>query len=820
MDLFAEVIIPLPVPGPFTYSVPNELMNSVSPGIRVVVSFGTKRYYTGIVNKVTSAKSQSVTVKPIEAIVDDAPLISGNMLRFWEWLASYYMCTPGEVLRAAMPSLMLTASESVITITDGTKGVENLSYPASVVYDLVTRAGEISVAKLPEKPGGVSLFKVLDELSNGYITLREIIPERKAARKVHFLSLTRAITGHELGEITESLRKASRQLSALNAWLELSGYDGGEIIPPVERSLVMKKGGVDLVVIKALCGKNIFIQTEEEAYKLSEPDRENISGITLSTIQKEVSDHILESFKIKPTVLLHGVTSSGKTEIYADLMRKAIGRGEQVLYLLPEIGISSQVVKRMFKYFSRGVELYHSGLRESEKTELWKRMNHDTEGNSVDVIIGVRSSVFLPFQRLGLIIVDEEHDGSYKQQDPAPRYNARDAAIMLGIITGARVLLGSATPSYESYYNAISGKYGLAELGTRYGGALLPDVLLADEKKARKRKAMVSYFTPELIREMDQALEDGRQAIIFRNRRGFATMIECNECGNIESCPVCDVKLVYHKTRNKGVCHYCGFSCSVTGSCSVCGSRALSIKGFGTEKLEEELKVIYPGRSIQRIDQDTTRKRNRLDEMLTDFSEGKTEILVGTQMITKGLDFPNLRVVGILNADQMLNFPDFRAFEKSYQTLGQVSGRAGRREEKGVVIIQTGEPGNAVLQHVMNHDYRGLYDDQIGERQLFGYPPFTRLIRVTVKHKERTETERIAALLAGQLRKLFGNRILGPEYPPVDRIKGWYIMNILFKAEKGVHLEKAKEAISLIINEVGRKNGGNKLRISADVDPW
>jgi primosomal protein N' (replication factor Y) len=677
--LYADVILPLALREALTYKLPEELA-AISQGCRVEVPLGNKKY-TGIIKSVHSKKP---AFKGLRMILrgETTPFVSKELMDFWHWMAEYYMCSAGEVMKAAIPSQLLH----------------------------MPPVNETSEIRKPRKK------RVLNHAENSPNE-----PEIKV-----------------LNELTKLQNE-------------------------------------------------IFL------------------GLQLKLAEKNVA-------------LLHGVTSSGKTEIYFHLISDHLRQGRQVLYLVPEIALTTQLTGRITRHFGSSALVYHSRLTDTRRSIAWEAVRGN-EGTGATLILGARSSLFLPFSRLGLVIVDEEHDGSYKQQDPAPRYNARDAAIMLAGTHNAKVVLGSATPSVESYYNALTGKYGLAEIHERHGEVAMPAITIADTRRAVKRKEMVSHFAPELVSAIDEALNAGEQIILFRNRRGFAPFLRCNDCGWIPVCKSCSVSLTYHRGASKLRCHYCGYSAKLPSRCEACDSDELKTVGFGTEKIEEELKLVFPRAIIQRFDQDTTKGKNGHQKILDDFGTGKTDILVGTQMISKGLDFENLTVVGVLHADSLLNYPDFRSYERSFQMMEQVSGRSGRRKKVGKVIIQTADPNHPVIEMVLRHDYKAMYEAQLAERQMFGYPPFTRLVRIFLKHRDEITLNRLAASFASDLRGFFGNRVMGPEPPPVAKMQSLHIRSLLIKIEKNKSQVRAKQFIAEATERVFSMQGAGTLRVNIDVDP-
>jgi primosomal protein N' (replication factor Y) len=618
----------------------------------------------------------------------------------------------------------------------------------------------------------------------------------------------------------DKLKSAPKQAALLNSYLYITGYSSGSEIIPVRKSLLLKESGSAPGIIEALARKKILSTVSLQVGRLKDFGDHTEPLRKLSDSQSVAFESIRKHFEKKDIVLLHGVTSSGKTEIYIHLIEEQIRRGKQVLYMLPEIALTAQIILRLQKHFGAVTGVYHSRFNDQEKVEIWKKVADEDPSTGYRLILGVRSSVFLPFSNLGLVIVDEEHDGSYKQHDPAPRYNARDSAVVLARLHKAKTIMGSASPSLESYSNAVAGKYGLTELKERYGLIKLPEIIVANTREAYRKKLMVSHFTPELLNTIDNALGRNEQVILFQNRRGFSPYIECTECGWIPVCTQCAVNLTWHKSINKLVCHYCGYTAEMPSKCRSCGYPGLATRGFGTEKIEDEIKIVFPAARVGRMDQDTTRSRNSFNRIIKAFEDRQIDILIGTQMISKGLDFENLTVVGILNADNLLNYPDFRAHERSFQLMEQVSGRSGRRKKQGRVIIQTSDPANKIIRLVLRHDYEGMYRMQAAERMAFSYPPFCRMIRINLKHRDRAVLNSFADILGSHLRGYFGTRILGPEFPVISQIQLWYIKTILVKIGKERPLARAKEVITETIEKLEHEKGAAGLRIAVDVDPY
>lgn len=759
-DLYADIILPLAIEGRLTYSIPPGLQNVAVPGMKVLVQVGRNKVYSGIIAKIHDEKPEFETIRPIRETGDSDPFAGEKQLKLWKWMAEYYMCTEGEVMKAAVP---------VIFFPEG-----DISLPVDKRY----------------KP-----------------------------RMETFVRLAGNYTEEELNGILDKLTRAPKQLDVINAYLYLSGFETGMEVRPVKKSLLLKKSGSTSASVGDLVKKGILQNIFIETGRLENEELQTEPLNRLSNTQNSVLESVQDQFRRRDVVLLHGITSSGKTEIYIHLIEEQLKKGKQVLYLLPEIALTAQIINRLRKHFGSITGVYHSRFTHQERAEIWKKVAENDTGKGYRLILGVRSSVFLPFTDLGLVIVDEEHDASYKQQDPAPRYHARDSAIMLAGFHAAKTILGSATPSVESYSNVISRKYGFAGLMERYGEVRLPEIILADTREAYRKKKMVSHFTPELLNAMDQALAAEEQIILFRNRRGFSPYVECPECGWIQLCRQCAVSMTYHKAEKSMLCHYCGDRRPVPSVCGSCGSPGLAARGFGTEKIEDEIKIIFPSARVARMDQDTTRGKNSFSRIIREFEEKRIDILIGTQMISKGLDFENLTVVGILNADSMLNFPDFRAHERSFQLMEQVSGRAGRRQKQGRVIIQTADPGNRIIRLVLRHDYSGMYRMQAEERKTFRYPPFCRMIRIVLKHRDKMQLNSFSACLGDDLRNFLGDRVLGPEFPVISQIQLYYIKTILIKIEKHRSLPETKKMIGECIGRIRKMKGAGGLRIAVDVDP-
>ena len=822
---FVDVILPLPLPGKFTYSVPEEINDELQPGVRVIVQFGKKKFYSALVHRIHNEEPSGYEIKSIETVLDSQPVVHPELFEFWEWIASYYHCSLGEVMKAALPSGLKLESETRVIFNPEYEEDENeLSSRERLLLTFLRNRKISSVSDLnrsDEKGNAYSVIKSL--LNRGAISVEESLRSGYKPRTETFIRLAEEYSGESrLTQLLDDLSRAPKQQELLMRFLEFTRFGSKESIGELSRKHLIEKAGTTTATLNSLVKKGVFELSEKRIDRISQYDGNIREGFALSPAQEKAYVEIQQNLEEKQVTLLHGVTSSGKTEIYIRLIEKYLQENKQVLYLLPEIALTTQIVQRLKLVFGSRAGIYHSRFNDAERVEIWNKVlnfDPDSDENQYQVIIGARSSVFLPFRFPGLIIVDEEHENSFKQFDPAPRYHARDAAIVLSHLTGARVLLGTATPAIESYYNALSGKYGLVELLERFQQIELPKILTADLRDAYKRKQMRGHFTPLLFDEIEKALEANQQVILFQNRRGFAPFIECKNCGWVPKCKHCDVSLTYHKHNNSLVCHYCGYTMGFPTSCQSCGNDEINTKGFGTEKIEDEVSLIFPEARIARMDLDTTRARKSFEKIIQDYDSGKIDILIGTQMVTKGLDFQNVSVVGILNADNLLNYPDFRAYERSYQLMAQVSGRAGRKYRQGKVIIQTSEPDHHIIQQVIENDYLGMYKGQLAERKHFKYPPYYRLIGLVLKHRDKREVERIANQLAGMLKRSFRSRVLGPEDPVINRIQNWYIKQFWLKIEREISIVSAKNKLQEILDEAKNQPGNSGVQINIDVDP-
>ena len=820
--LFVSVILPLPVPGTFSYRVPMELNDSIQVGQRVVVQFGKAKIMSGLVSEVSEQVPEFEQVKYILGILDDKPVVNAKQLKFWQWICDYYLCYQGEVMQAALPSAMKLSSESKIMLSEefelDTMALNDFEYLIVEALQVQPKLTISEVSKIIGYKKVMPLIKTMIERK--IVVMEEELDPKFKAKYERFVGLADEYKSdqkmHEL--MDELTKRAYKQLEVVMSFFVL----GGNAETDVRASELAAKAGANSTVLKALVNKGVFKTYEKRVSRLKSFSALTDAGsIQFTDKQQQAFEEIHRGFENEKPVLLHGVTSSGKTEIYIKLIQEAIDKGKQVLYLLPEIALTEQIINRLKKYFGDRVGVYHSRYSDMERVEIWEQVLEfeRTKNSKYQIIIGSRSSILLPFSELGLIIVDEEHDTSFKQIDPAPRYNARDLSLILARAHGADVVLGSATPSFESFYNAKQGRYHLVELTERYGGVEMPEIIVDDMRVERRRKLMQANFGSVLIDAMRNTLADKNQVILFQNRRGFSLRLECGVCHWVPQCINCDVSMTYHKAQNIMKCHYCGYTMAVPSECPSCHSTDLKMHGFGTERVEEDLHILIPEARCARLDLDTTRSKNSYQHILDQFKNRETDVLVGTQMVTKGLDFDHVKTVGILDADNMLSFPDFRAYERSFQLMEQVSGRAGRKGEKGKVIIQTYQPTHPVILNVVNHDYVRFFEEQMPIRRQFCYPPYYRLIMIKLRHVDYEKLNKAAEAFAKRLRPTFKNNLLGPEYPVVSRIKNQYIEQILIKFERNANTARVKEIIKSEIDAFKHLNDYKAVSISIDVDP-
>ena len=814
---FIDVILPIPLKRQFTYSVSSDEASLLKQGMRVAVPFGKTKIYTGIVYAVYKDNPPPYETKPIDQILDNYPIVNSFQIKHWEWMASYYMCTLGEVIRAAVPSAFLLESETIIILSEKKSVLEEgLTDDEFLVYEALQQQSMLHINDIRAVLDRKNVVKVLHNLlQKGVVMVQEELYEQYKPKLKRYLRLAVSYTSEEnLKDLLDKLKRAPKQREVLMTLFVLSSQEK----KPVSSAALQKKSNVTSSVLKTLIDKGIleeyFIQKDRVAF-------EGEAGAALKDLNEGQETALLEikkAFETHEVTLLHGVTSSGKTEIYVRLIEEVIARGEQVLYMLPEIAITTQLISRLQHYFGESVSVYHSKYSLHERVEVWNNVMESKP--KAQLVIGVRSSLFLPFSNLGLIIVDEEHETSFKQYTPSPRYQARDSAIVLGSVHGAKLLLGSATPSLESYYNAELNKFGLVKLHKRFGNVQMPDIELVDIKEKYRKKQMKGHFSDRLIEAMTEALGNNEQIILFQNRRGFSPVVECTTCGIAPQCSNCDVSLTYHQYKNELRCHYCGYHVAMLVSCMACGSESLDTKGFGTEQIAHELATLFPDHVTARMDQDTTRGKRAYEKLIERLENQEIDILVGTQMIAKGLDFRNISLVGVLNADNLLNFPDFRAHERSYQLLQQVSGRAGRTKKRGKVLIQTFNPYHQILQQVSTNDYDGMYTQQKEERYQYKYPPFYRTIKITFKHRNFQSMTNASIWFGRALELKLKENVLGPEPPPVSRVRNQYITNILVKIPKSQSISKTKDYINNVKRSFNAIKEFASVKLIIDVDNY
>ncbi len=818
---FADVILPLPLKQLFTYSIPENLIENIKIGKRVIVQFGSRKIYTAIIHSIHQDAPKEYKTKDIISILDEKPIVNKIQLKLWEWIASYYMCSVGEVFKAALPSGLKLESETKVIYNPESIDQKKFSSIETLVLDYLSNKNIASITEISSALNRKDSLPVIKSLlEKKAVLLEEKLRENYKPKTELFIKINDQVDSEKkLNEVFDSLTRAPKQLQALMSYIKLSGSFINHKTIEVSKKKLIDSSGSSSAIVKSLIDKNILEEYDKTISRLIENTVEQTEIKELSEAQKQAYKEIKDQFQDKDIVLFQGVTSSGKTEIYIHLIKEQIEKGKQILYLLPEIALTAQIINRLKSVFGNKVGIYHSKFSDSERVEVYQDIFKSNKESKYDIILGVRSSLFLPFSNLGLIIVDEEHENTYKQYDPAPRYNARDCSAVLAQMHHAKVLLGTATPSIESYFNAKAGKYGFVQLNTRFKNIKLPEIELIDTLRAKKRKEMRSHFSPKLLDSIKDSLAMNEQIILFQNRRGFAPYIECDMCGWIPQCTNCDVSLTYHKHKNELVCHYCGYTIRTPKTCKACGNAAVQTRGFGTEKIEDEIKIFFPDAKVARMDLDSTRSKNAYHDIISGFESGDIDILIGTQMVSKGLDFDNVSLVGILNADNMLNYPDFRAFERSYQLMAQVSGRAGRKNKQGKVIIQTSNPTHPILQFVLDNKYEEMYKSQLFERKNFKYPPFFKMINISVRHKKREIANQAAHQLGVNLRKIFGKRVLGPEPPIISRVQNYFIQNIILKIERERSYQKAKHLINEQIVSVVSTNKFKTISISIDVDP-
>ena len=843
MRTYIDVILPLPLWSLFTYALPQQLVGQVQVGSRVVVPFGKKKFYTAIVQRIHTQAPQGYEVKEVSALLDEAPILLPQQLAFWQWIADYYLCTLGDVYKAALPSGLKLESETIVVPGEAPDEDDPslLSERERLLLHLLEGSEGMSVSELAKATGLKNVMGVVKGLlEKGAISVQEELKQSYRPRMEKRVRLTAdARNEHRLHIFFDELqRRAPKQLDLLIKYLDLSGAMAPGEPREVSKQELLARSGAGAAIYSALVKRGVLEEYLQEVGRLGASSPTTVTPLhPLAEAQQRAFHAIRTAFSGTPgtlssgtpgapssgtpgthnVCLLHGVTAAGKTEIYMHLIDEQLRQGRQVLYLLPEIALTTQITQRLQRVFGSRLGVYHSKFPDAERVEIWQKQLSD---EPYDLILGVRSSIFLPFQRLGLVIVDEEHEGSFKQQDPAPRYHARNAALVLAAQFGAKTLLGTATPSLESWYNAtVAGKYALVQLTERYRQVALPRIIPVDIKELQRTKRMQGIFSPLLLQHIRQALEQKEQVILFQNRRGFAPMIECHTCGWVPKCKHCDVSLTFHKGLRQLTCHYCGYTTPVPLRCPACDGSDLRHLGFGTEKIEDAIQALFPEARVARMDLDTTRTRQAFERIITDFQQGRTDILVGTQMVSKGLDFQHVSVVGILYADTMLNYPDFRAYERAFQMMAQVAGRAGRSDRQGTVILQTRSIDHPILAQVMGNHYEAMAAAQLAERELFHYPPFHRLIYVYLKHRDEQLLDEAARTLAERLRQHFGSRLLGPDKPPVARIQTLFIRKMMLKVEVTAPLSRARQLLVSVQKEILADPRYKSLLVYYDVDP-
>ena len=813
---YVDVILPLLLPGTLTYSVPVDMATNLRPGCRVIVAIKGRKKYTAIIKDVHDTIAPSpFKIVDVDAVVDTTPVVTPGQMQLWEWIADYYLCTIGEVFKAAVPSRLRPGSETVLVPGDETPDASSLSDREKLIMQLVAENKKTTIQRLDAETRIPALLTTINKmLDRQLIKVKEEVKQQAKARMTTYVRLAARLQDKPLEQtMADELRGNEKQTAFLRKYLDLAAQRDMMLVGKNTLTASIARGGA---LLKKLLAANVLETIDIPATSLARSNGDIQPPNPLNPMQSNAMQQIEEAFAAKNVCLLHGVTASGKTEIYIHLIAKMLDQGKQVLYMLPEIALTTQITGRLARFFGDRQLVYHSRLTDAERLGIWRRQ---LSGHPCQLIIGARSAVFLPFTNLGLVIVDEEHEASYKQTEPAPRYNGRDTAIMLARSAGAKTLLGTATPSMETYHNALSGKYGLVEMRQRYSQVQLPAVTVVDLKEEQRRKTMDGQFSPTLIHKLQEALDKGEQAILFQNRRGFAPMMTCHTCGWVPRCDFCDVSLTYHKQQGVLTCHYCGRTVPVPQTCPACGKHKMDSRGFGTERLEEDIRRLFPKASVARLDIDTTRSRHAYETILGDFAEGKTDILVGTQMISKGLDFDNVSVVGIINADNIINYPDFRAQERAFQLMSQVAGRAGRKNRQGSVILQTYSADSPLVKMITDNDYAAMYASEMEERRLFRYPPFYRLVSIYVKHKRPDVAEAAAATLGATLRRIFGDRVLGPDKPPVSKVQTYHIRKTIVHLENGMNIPYAKRHIRQACAAVQGMDGFASASIYCDVDP-
>ena len=811
---FIDVILPIPIQKTFTYSVTQYEYEFLKKGMRVAVSFGKTKMYTALVFKLHQIPPETYDAKEILQILDNKPIVTEHQLKHWEWISAYYMCGLGDVYRAALPSAFLLESETIIFKNESFDNKDILNDEEFLIYEALQHQSQLTIHQVVDILGKKKVLPIINELiQKSAVYIKEEIYEQYKPKLIKYVRLSNNYNSeNSLELLMNELSRAAKQREVIMTFFQLSASK-----KPIKVKDLEKVSGASSTIIKALEVKGVlefyFIKTDRISF-----NGETSALKKLNDYQKQALKEIKTSFTTKDVILLHGITSSGKTEVYTKLIQETLDSGKQALFLLPEIALTTQIISRLQNYFGNQISVFHSKYSMNERVEVWNNVLENKP--KAQIILGARSSIFLPFNNLGIVVVDEEHETSYKQFEPSPRYNARDAAIVLSHLHQGKILLGSATPSLETYFNASENKYGLVELNRRFGDVKLPKIELVDIKEKQRKREMTGHFSDTLLKQIQEELEENKQIILFQNRRGFSPIVECSTCGVSPQCPNCDVSLTFHKFKHELKCHYCNYLRAMPNSCGACGSNTLSTKGFGTEQIELELKKIFPDYSIGRMDLDTTRGKYGYQKIIGAFEAKEIDILVGTQMLSKGLDFENVSLVGILNADMMLNFPDFRAHERAFQLMVQVSGRAGRSKKQGKVMIQTYNPYHQILQQVSITDYTTMYKEQMQDRWQYHYPPYYRLIKITLKHKDYQKTETGVNWLVRALQNVFGENVLGPSSPAVSRIRNQYIKNVMIKIPPKQSIVKTKHEIIKVKNSFQSISDFRPIRFIIDVDAY
>jgi len=811
---FIDVILPIPIQKTFTYSVTQYEYEFLKKGMRVAVSFGKTKMYTALVFKLHQIPPETYDAKEILQILDNKPIVTEHQLKHWEWISTYYMCGLGDVYRAALPSAFLLESETIIFKNESFDNKDILNDEEFLIYEALQHQSQLTIHQVVDILGKKKVLPIINELiQKSAVYIKEEIYEQYKPKLIKYVRLSNNYNSeNSLELLMNELSRAVKQREVIMTFFQLSASK-----KPIKVKDLEKVSGASSTIIKALEVKGVlefyFIKTDRISF-----NGETSALKKLNDYQKQALKEIKTSFTTKDVILLHGITSSGKTEVYTKLIQETLDSGKQALFLLPEIALTTQIISRLQNYFGNQISVFHSKYSMNERVEVWNNVLENKP--KAQIILGARSSIFLPFNNLGIVVVDEEHETSYKQFEPSPRYNARDAAIVLSHLHQGKILLGSATPSLETYFNASENKYGLVELNRRFGDVKLPKIELVDIKEKQRKREMTGHFSDTLLKQIQEELEENKQIILFQNRRGFSPIVECSTCGVSPQCPNCDVSLTFHKFKHELKCHYCNYLRAMPNSCGACGSNTLSTKGFGTEQIELELKKIFPDYSIGRMDLDTTRGKYGYQKIIGAFEAKEIDILVGTQMLSKGLDFENVSLVGILNADMMLNFPDFRAHERAFQLMVQVSGRAGRSKKQGKVMIQTYNPYHQILQQVSITDYTTMYKEQMQDRWQYHYPPYYRLIKITLKHKDYQKTETGVNWLVRALQNVFGENVLGPSSPAVSRIRNQYIKNVMIKIPPKQSIVKTKHEIIKVKNSFQSISDFRPIRFIIDVDAY